>query len=324
MSKPILISGIQPTGRLHIGNYLGAIRNFKKLQDSGDYTPYFFVADLHSLTIEFDPDKKGDQIKNVIRTYLKAGLDPKKSTIFVQSEIPPNVELSWILSTVTPYGMLSRMTQFKKKSKIQKNNVNAGLFFYPVLMAADIILYDAQYVPVGEDQIQHLEFTREIARKFNNRYDDVFVEPEELLTETPRLMSLANPNNKMSKSSPKGCLFLDDSPKEIEKKIMSAVTDSGKEIKHDQKNKKAVSNLINIFHAFSDKEIKEIEKDFKGKGYGDFKKSLAELVIKKLEPFRENKYSDQQIEKIIKQGNKKALKKATKKIKKIKKTLGLL
>src|SRR6056297_2492551 len=166
MSKPILISGIQPTGRLHIGNYLGAIRNFKKLQDSGDYTPYFFVADLHSLTIEFDPDKKGDQIKNVIRTYLKAGLDPKKSTIFVQSEIPPNVELSWILSTVTPYGMLSRMTQFKKKSKIQKNNVNAGLFFYPVLMAADIILYDAQYVPVGEDQIQHLEFTREIARKF--------------------------------------------------------------------------------------------------------------------------------------------------------------
>ncbi len=324
MSKPILISGIQPTGRLHVGNYLGAIKNFKKLQDSGDYQPYFFVADLHSLTTEFDPNEKRDQVREIIRTYLKAGLDPKESTIFVQSEIPPNVELSWILSTVTPYGMLSRMTQFKKKSKNQKNNINAGLFFYPVLMAADIVLYDAQYVPVGEDQIQHLEFTREIVRKFNNRYGDIFKEPEELLTHTSRLMSLTDPENKMSKSSPKGCLFLDDSPKEIKKKIMSAVTDSGKEIKYDEKNKKAVSNLMNIYHAFSGKKIKEIEKEFEGKGYGDFKKTLAELVTKKLEPFREEKYSDKEIEKIIKQGNKKALKRADKKIKKVKKALGLL
>jgi tryptophanyl-tRNA synthetase len=216
------------------------------------------------------------------------------------------------------------MTQFKKKSKTQKNNVNAGLFFYPVLMAADIVLYDAQYVPVGEDQIQHLEFTREIVRKFNNRYEDIFVEPEELLTSTSRLMSLADPENKMSKSSPKGCLFLDDSPKEIKKKIMSAVTDSGEKIKYDEKNKKAVSNLMNIYQAFSGKKIKEIEKEFKGKGYGDFKKSLVELVTENLKPFREQKYSDKEIEKIIKQGNKKAFKKAAEKIEKVKEALGLL
>lgn len=324
MNKNILVSGIQPTGRLHIGNYLGALKNFKELQDTNKYNSYFFVADLHSLTTEFDPEEKRDQIRNIVRAYLKAGLDYKKSIIFVQSDVPAHSELSWILSTVSPFGMLTRMTQFKDKSKTQKDNVNVGLFFYPILMAADIILYDAKYVPVGEDQIQHIEFTRELVRKFNHRFGNVFVEPKPLMTDVPRLMSLDNPLNKMSKSSPKGCLFLDDSPKEIKKKIMSAVTDSGSEVLYDEKNKKAVSNLLLIYSSLSSKSIKEIEKEFKGKGYGDFKKSLAEVVTEALAPFREEKYKDKEIDKIIEEGNKKANEMASKKMKEIKKSLGIL
>ncbi len=323
MGKPVLISGIQPTGKLHIGNYLGALKNFVELQEKGEYDPYFFVADYHSLTIDFGPEKKREEIRDLVRAYLKAGLDPKKSIIFVQSSISAHTELAWILSTVTPYGELSRMTQFKEKSIRQKENVNAGLFTYPVLMAADIILYDAQYVPVGEDQLQHLEFTREIIRKFNRKFGKTFVEPKPLVTNVPRLMSLNNPENKMSKSSPNSCLFLEDPPEEIEKKIMSAVTDSGSEIKYNEKGKPGLSNLLLIYSSLSDKPIKEIEKEFEGKGYGYFKKSLAELVVNALEPFREDKYSDREIESVIKKGNKKARAKADKKLKEVKENLGI-
>jgi tryptophanyl-tRNA synthetase len=321
--KPLLISGIQPTGRLHLGNYLGALSNFVKIQNSEDYNPYFFVADYHSLTVNFSPEKKREEVRNLIRSYLKAGLNPGKSVIFVQSALSAHTELTWILATVTPYGELTRMTQFKEKSKENKNNINAGLFLYPVIMAADILLYDAERVPVGDDQLQHLELTREIARRFNKKFGETFVEPKPLMTETPRLMSLNNPENKMSKSSPKGCLFLDDSPEEIEKKIKSAVTDSGAEIKYNEDDKKAISNLMLIYTSLSNKPIKDIEKEFKGKGYGEFKKSLIDLLINTLEPFREKKYLDKEIEKIIEDGNNKARNVADKKLQEVKKKIGV-
>ena len=323
IKKSLLISGIQPTGRLHLGNYLGALSNFVKIQNSEDYNPYFFVADYHSLTINFSPKKKREEIRNLIRIYLKAGLNSEKSVIFVQSALSAHTELTWILATVTPYGELSRITQFKEKSKENKNNINAGLFLYPVLMAADILLYDAKWVPVGDDQLQHLEFTREIARHFNKKFGETFIEPKPLMTETPRLMSLNNPENKMSKSSPKGCLFLDDSPEEIERKIKSAVTDSGTEVKYNEDDKKAISNLMLIYASLSNKPIKGIEREFKGKGYGEFKKSLIYLLIDTLEPFREKKYLDKEIEKIIEDGNNKARNIADKKLQEVKKKIGV-
>ncbi|MEK7086816.1 MAG: tryptophan--tRNA ligase, partial [Patescibacteria group bacterium] len=233
MQKPILISGIQPTGKLHLGNYLGVLKNFVELQNSGKYECYFFIADLHSLTENFDPAEKPKQILDLATDYLAAGLDPKKSIIFIQSQIPTHSELTWILNAITPMGELNRMTQFKEKSEIAPKNVNVGLFDYPVLMAADVLLYDTQFVPVGDDQLQHLELTRTLARKFNGKFGKTFIEPKALLTETPRLMSLDEPKKKMSKSRPTGCLFIDDSPSTIRAKIKTAVTDSGKEIKYD-------------------------------------------------------------------------------------------
>ena len=328
MTKPILISGVQPTGKLHIGNYLGALKNFVALQNSGRYECYFFIADLHSLTENFDPKKKREQILNLTADFLAAGLDPKKSTIFLQSQIPAHNELAWILNTITPMGELERMTQFKEKSIHQKLNVNVGLFDYPTLQAADILLYDAQFVPVGEDQLQHLEFTRTLARKFNHKFGETFVEPKPLLTDVPRLMSLDDPAKKMSKSRPAGCLFLDDSPQAIREKIKRAVTDSGKEVKYDLKHKPAISNLMKIYEALGEKSVKEIERKFAGKGYGDFKKDLAEVVIKYLAPFQQKKKQlakqPSKIKSIIAAGSKKTGKKAEKKIKEIKNKIGLI
>ncbi|PIR44294.1 tryptophan--tRNA ligase [Candidatus Wolfebacteria bacterium CG10_big_fil_rev_8_21_14_0_10_31_9] len=332
--KPILISGVQPTGKLHIGNYFGALKNFVDLQNTGRYQCYFFVADLHSLAGDFDPSQKYKQIIDVILNFMAAGLKPEKSVLFVQSQIFEHSELAWILNTVTPFGELRRMTQFKDKAAHQKENVNAGLFNYPVLQAADILLYDAEIVPVGEDQIQHLEFTREIARKFNDKYPPAnkhgkktFVEPKSLLTEFPRLMSLNNPSKKMSKSIPEGCLFLDDTADEIMTKIKKAVTDSGSEVKYDLENKPAVSNLIAIYKGFSGLSTKEVEKKFKDIGYGQFKKDLAKVIIEGLRPFRAKKRilskSAGKIEKIIEKGNKKARKRANLKMKQVKKIIGL-
>ncbi|MBI2604423.1 MAG: tryptophan--tRNA ligase, partial [Candidatus Harrisonbacteria bacterium] len=274
MAKPMLISGIQPSGKLHLGNYLGALKNFVALQKSGNYQCLFFIADLHSLTETYDPEMKPGQILDLAASYLALGLDPKKSTLFVQSQVPQTTELAWILGTLTPFGELRRMTQFKDKAESQEENVNVGLFTYPVLMAADMLLYDAAFVPVGEDQLQHLELTRTLARKFNSRFGETFVEPKPLMTSVPRLMSLADPMKKMSKSQPDGCLFLDDAPEVIEAKLKRAVTDSGSVVKYDEKEKPGISNLLRIMSALSGKQIPELEKAFAGENYSEFKHAL--------------------------------------------------
>lgn len=328
MLKPILISGIQPTGRLHLGNYLGALRNFVDLQNSGKYECYFFIADYHSLTEDYAPKEKSRQIQNLMADYLAAGLNPKKSTIFLQSQVPQSTELAWILSTIAPFGELNRMTQFKEKSEVQKENINVGLFTYPILMAADIILYHANFVPVGEDQLQHLELARTLARKFNSRFGQTFIEPKALMTATPRLMSLSEPNKKMSKSQHNDCLFIDDEPKEIESKIRSAVTDSGSEVKYDEKNKPGISNLLSIMAGLSEKSIATLEKEFAGANYGKFKQSLADLVSGYFATFRKKKAALLQkpagIKKVLTAGSKKALGVASKKISEVKNKIGLL
>ena len=326
MPKPILISGIQPTGRLHLGNYLGALINFITLQNSGRYECFFFIADYHSLTEEFDWKNKKEQILNLVEDYFLAGVDHSTSTVFVQSAVPAHTELAWILSSITPFGELSRMIQFKEKSAQNTKNINVGLLYYPILMAADILLYDAKFVPVGDDQLQHLEFTRTLARKFNKKFGETFTEPEKTLTKTPRLMSLDDPKKKMSKSCPAGCLFVNDSPAEIKKKIMSAVTDSGNEVRYDPKNKKGISNLMLVYQAFSVKSLKQIEKDFTGRGYGEFKSELTKGLIKLLVPFRD-KLAPARRKKIMEElikGNKKANKIASAKLKEVKKKIGLL
>lgn len=326
MSKPILISGVQPSGKLHIGNYISALKNFVYLQNSGRYQCYFFVADLHSLTSDFNPSEKYKQIMDIALSFLAAGIDPKKSTIFIQSQIPDHSELTWILNTITPFGELKRMVQFKDKSSRQ-DEVNVGLFDYPVLQAADILLYDAEIVPVGEDQVQHLELTRTLARKFNSKFKKTFIEPKELLCETPKIMSLLDPAKKMSKSVPETCVFLDDLPETIREKIKRATTDSGHEVAYHPETKPGIANLIRIYQGFSDLTAKEIEQKFSGANYGQFKKELAELIIESLRPFRAKKKLLSRkigsVEKIMDQGRKKASAKASKKIKQVKKVLGL-
>ncbi len=325
--KPILVSGIQPTGKLHIGNYLGALKNFVELQNSGKYQCFFFVADLHSLTKEYDPKEKPKQIENLILDFFAAGIDPKKSVTFVQSAIPAHSELAWILNTITPFGELLRMTQFKDKSGAAPQNINAGLFDYPVLMAADIFLYNARFVPVGEDQLQHLELARTLTRKFNSKFGKIFMEPFPVMTEVPRLMSMDDPTHKMSKSRPEGCLFLDDEPDVIRKKITRAVTDSETEVRMDVERKPAISNLMRIYSAMTGKNFMEIEECFKGKGYGEFKKALAEAAVKGLAPFQKKKKELKKhraaLQKIITAGNKKASVIASKKLLTIKRKLGL-
>lgn len=318
--KPILISGIQPTGRLHLGNYLGALKNFVELQNSGKYNCMFFVADYHSLTENIE--HIGENTEDLIVSYLAAGLDPKKSLIFVQSAIPHSPELGRIFESITPLGELKRMTQFKDKSERQKENINAGLLTYPTLMAADILLFGASIVPVGEDQLQHLELSREIARRFNKKYGETFTEPKALLSKTPRLMGLDDPAKKMAKSLPNSCLFIDDAPETIKEKIKRAVTDSGNEIKYDEVNKPAISNLLLIYSELSEKSIAEAEKELRGKNYSQFKNVLAETVIKYFKPFNEKKVriknKELRIRKMISAGNKKALAIAKKKIEEVK------
>lgn len=327
MLKPILISGIQPSGNLHLGNYLGAIKNFKNLQDSGNYRCFFFVADLHSINKDFQPKEKSKQVENIVLDYLASGIDPKKSTLFIQSEVSAHSELAVILSNFTPLGELKRMTQFKEKSESQPHNINSGLLYYPILMAADILLYNAKYVPVGDDQDQHLEFARTLARKFNARFGKTFIEPKGVHAPIPRLMSLDDPNKKMSKSRPAGCLFLDDSQGEIKEKMKKAVTDSGREIKYDPNKKPAVSNLLMIYSEMTGKRIPEIERNYKNKGYADFKKDLAEVVVDYLRPIQEKrsgfKKEKNLVGKTTKDGTQKAIKIANEKITEVKKKIGL-
>lgn len=323
MKKPVLISGIQPTGRLHLGNYLGALKQFIELQDSGKYQCYFFIADYHSLTEDFKPTEKAAQIRGVARAYIAAGLNPKKSVLFIQSAVPAHTELAWILNTLAPIGEMERMTQYKDKAERQKQNINIGLLTYPTLMTADILLYDTEFVPVGDDQAQHLELARTLARKFNSKFGATFFEPKALLNEYPRVMSLDNPEKKMSKSIPTGCLFLDDSPEEIKAKIGRAVTDSGSEIKYDKQSKVGIANLLEIYAAFSGKTIPELEKIYAGKGYGQFKSDLASVISEALKPFRETKLKDSQLKTILAAGAKKAQKTASEKMKEVKKKIGI-
>lgn len=324
--KPVLVSGIQPTGKLHLGNYLGALKNFVELQNSGEYDCLFFIADLHSLTETYTPKEKKEQISDLFLTYLAVGLDQKKSVLFQQSAIAEHAELSWILNTITPFGELRRMTQFKDKSENESENTNVGLFDYPVLMAADILLYNASVVPVGDDQLQHLELTRTLARKFNSKFGKIFFEPKPLLTSVPRLMSLDDPEKKMSKSRPEGCLFIDDEPNIIRKKIQRAVTDSESTIEYNPKKRPGISNLVLIYSAITDMTPKEIVLMYNGKGYADFKKDLGNKLVELFTPFQEKKKELKKldIKKILDEGNMQAKDRAQKTYEIIKKKVGLI
>ncbi len=323
-----LVSGIQPSGRLHIGNWLGALKNFVTLQNSGEYACLFFIADLHSLTEDFDPAQKKGQVLDILASFIAAGIDPKKSLIFIQSNVPAHSELAWILNTIAPFGELSRMIQFKDKSGKQEENINLGLFAYPVLQAADIILYDAARVPVGADQIQHLEFARMLARKFNAKFGEIFVEPQALLTPTARVMSLINPLCKMSKSEPAGCLFIDDEPEAIMEKIMAAVTDSGSGITYDVENKAGISNLLAILAGVTDKSIEYLEKEYVDSRYSTFKKIVAKAVAKRFAPYRKKKAkllaSPEKLVKLAERGAKAANIIANAKMKEVRAKIGLL
>jgi tryptophanyl-tRNA synthetase len=325
--KSVLVSGIQPSGRLHIGNYLGALKNFVDLQNSGDYQCYFFIADLHALTENPQPKDLRQNILGLAADFLAAGLDPKKSVIFQQSQIPAHSELTWIFNTITPTGELSRMTQFKEKSAAGRDNENVGLFDYPVLMATDILMYVPSVVPVGHDQLQHLELTRTVARKFNTRFGKTFIEPKGLLTKTPRVMSLKNPEKKMSKSQPEGCIFLDDSPQDIRTKIARATTDSGSEIKYDPEHKPGLSNLLEIYAALTHMDPTTIAKEFSGKNYSDLKKSLSAVTADRFVEFREKKKGllakPSDLVKILNSGSRRASAVAEKKMKEVRKKVGL-
>ena len=320
-----IFSAIRPTGNIHIGNYLGAINQWIELQKKEDCV--FCIADWHAITTPYDEKNLQNIIFDLTATYLASGLDPEKCILFVQSKVKQHTELAWLLGTITPLGELQRMTQFKDKSQKHKEYINAGLLNYPVLMIADILLYDADIVPVGKDQIQHVEIARNIAQKFNNKYGETFKVPEALVSkEGAKIMSLQDPEKKMSKTGDsKGAINIFDSPDEIRNKIMSATTDSDSIVKYDEENKKGISNLLNIYSLFSDKDIKSIEKDFEGKGYGDFKEALSVLLIEKLKPIKErrDKITREDIERILNKGFLKAEERAEEKMKVVRKRMGL-
>lgn len=324
MSKRIF-SGIQPTGIIHLGNYFGAIYNWLQLQQ--EYDCIFSIVDLHALSIYQKPEELTQNIKNLTKLFIAAGLDPQKNIIFRQSEVKEHTELAWLLNCITPMGELERMTQFKDKSKQHKDNINAGLFTYPVLMAADILLYDTNLVPVGEDQVQHVELTRTIANKFNNLYGETFVVPEVKLNKvTARLKGLDNPEKKMSKSaaSEYNYISLLDKPEDIRRKVKKAVTDSDSEIKYGEE-RPAISNLMTIYQLVTGNSFEEIEKNFEGKGYGDFKSDLAEKIIEFVTPIQErfNAIDDNDLEQILKNGAQRAKALAEQKMKEIKNKIGL-
>ena len=286
--KKVMLSGIQPSGDLHLGNYLGAVKNWAKLPEQFDC--FYFMADLHTLTVRQDPKELRRRSTAQLAQYIACGLDPEKNTLFLQSHVHEHAELGWILNCYTMFGELSRMTQFKDKSAKHTDNINGGLFTYPALMAADILLYQADFVPVGEDQKQHCELTRDIAIRFNNLYGETFKVPEPYIPKVgARIMSLSNPASKMSKSDPQGCVFLMDKPEELARKFKRAVTDSDTErcVRFDPENKPGVANLMQIYSSVTGRSFDEIEAEFDGKGYGVFKPAVGEAVIETLRPIRE-------------------------------------
>lgn len=325
-----IFSGVQPTGgldALHIGNYLGAIKQWIELQENNECL--FCVVDLHALTVPYKPEEFQSVILERAIIYLAAGVNPEKSIIFVQSEVKEHAELAWLLSTVTPVGDLLRMTQYKEKAKKFNQNINAGLLTYPILMAADILLYQTEIVPVGQDQKQHVEIARTIARKFNQRYGETFKVPQIKIPKLgAKIMSLTEPLKKMSKSDKaESHIGLFDSPEEIRIKIMRAVTDTGKEIKYNPTSKPGISNLLVIYSLFSNTTIKALEKKFEKKNYAELKKELTELLILKLEPFRQKKreFSAREvyIREILNQGKKRAQIMAQSTIQEVRQKMGL-
>ena len=310
--KKIIFSATAPSGNIHIGNYIGAIKQWAELQNTGEHQNIFCVVDEHAITTPQEPAKLRSKILEVFTLYLALGIDPEKSIIFVQSSVSEHTELAWILNTITPIGELERMTQFKDKSQKQKS-VLAGLLNYPTLMAADILLYKTNLVPIGEDQLQHIELTRMIARKFNSTFGETFAIPEPFINkEGKRIMGLDDPLKKMSKSAenPKNYIALLDSPETIREKIKAAVTDSASEIKYDMENKPAISNLLTIYSLFSRKTIAELEKEYDGKNYSVFKNDLAEIIIEGLSPiqkkYKELSANPDYIKKVLRDGAEKA------------------
>ena len=322
-----ILTGIKPTGQLTLGNYIAVLKNLKNQMDRGEC--FIFIADLHALTLPIDPEVLRQNSIDLAAFYLAAGLDPNRSALFLQSSVSAHAELNAIMQNYLYMGELSRMTQFKDKSaKMKESAIGLGLFAYPVLMACDIVLYDATIVPVGEDQVQHVELTRDLVNRFNNRYGDILTMPKaELRKVGKRIMSLSDPSVKMSKSDPKGDIFLKDEPAVIRKKIMSAVTDSGSEVKYDPENKPGISNLLTIYSAMKDISIEEAEERFKESRYGDFKKAVADAVIEELEPFQ-NRYKEivasKSYEKALADGAEKARKVANQTLKRVQKAIGLL
>jgi tryptophanyl-tRNA synthetase len=303
-----IFSGAQPTGGFHLGNYLGALRNWVELQH--EYESFFCVVNLHAITLPQDPKELAAKTREVARLYLAAGIDPQVSTIFIQSDVPEHAELAWILNCMTRISELDRMTQFKEKGRKQRELVNVGLFDYPVLMASDILLYQTDLVPVGEDQKQHLELTRDVAMRFNRDYGDTFRIPEPFIPKVgARIMSLSDPSKKMAKSdeNPHGTIALLDDADTIRHKFKRAVTDSGTEIRFDE-SRPAVTNLLTIYQILTQKSPQEIEEHFAGKGYAQLKGELADVVVEFLQPFQErfNSISDEELDRLLEKGRKRA------------------
>lgn len=324
--KKVLYSGMQATGNLTLGNYLGALKNWLTLCD--EYECFWGVMDLHSITVRQEPAEFRRRARNLLTLYIAAGLDPVKNCIYFQSHVSAHAELSWILSCFTYMGELNRMTQFKDKAAKHSDNINAGLYTYPVLMAADILLYQADYVPVGKDQMQHLEITRDIANRFNGVYGDVFTIPEAYIGKSgANIRSLQDPSKKMSKSdeNTNGSIYLMDDPDTVLRKCKRAVTDSGSEIRYGQ-DKPGISNLLDIYTACTGKTVAEAEKEFDGRGYGEFKVAVAEAVISILKPmqdeFQRLSKDKAYIDGIIKENDNKARYFANKTLRKVRKKVG--
>ena len=284
--KKRIFSGIQPSGELTLGSYMGAIKSWVGLQD--EYDCIYCIVDMHAITVRQVPADLRRRSLNQLAQYIACGLDPQKNIMFIQSHVPQHAELSWILGCYSMFGELSRMTQFKQKSQQHADNITAGLFTYPVLMAADILLYQADLVPVGEDQKQHVELCRNIAQRFNGVYGDTFILPEAFIPEVgARIMSLGKPTSKMSKSDPDGCVYMMDKPEEIMRKFKRAVTDSETAVRYDKENKPGISNLLTIYSAATGKTIAQAEEEFAGQGYGIFKPAVGEAVVELMRPIRE-------------------------------------
>ena len=328
-TKKTMLSGIQPSGDLHLGNYLGAIKNWS--ERASEYDCYYFMADLHSITVRQNPAELRRRTLEQLAQYIACGLDPEQNTLFIQSHVPAHAELGWVLNCFTMFGELSRMTQFKDKSAKHSENINGGLFTYPTLMAADILLYQPDYVPVGNDQKQHVELTRDVAERFNHIYGDVFKIPQPYIPKTgARIMSLNAPETKMSKSLPEGCVFLMEKPEDIQRKFKRAVTDSDTErcVRYDPEQKPGVSNLMSVYSAITGADYEAIEREFEGRGYGAFKPAVGDAVIECLRPIREEAQrilaDKAYLETVYRQGAERAARIAAKTLRKVYKKLGFV